>query len=356
MIKPAQNSFRYVLLGVIVIATLAACDIAKDKEDEFWLFKGPIMGTQYSITVVVNHNAESNPAIDMSRFELDKGVVEVMQATNQIMSHYISDSDLSLLNSEPSGTAVVVTPALATILAVSKRLSEQSNGAFDITLAPVIDAWGFGPAGEINERPSPEALESLRKKIGYQKYKVVDNTVVKLAEGLTFNLSAIANGYAVDQVSNYLTKQGFGNHLVDIGGELRASGKNQEGGGWRIGIEKPHVLGGLRDVIELTDRAVATSGDYRNFVELDGQRYSHTIDSKSLNPVLHRLASITVVHENATEADGLATAILAMGDVLGIEFAREKGLSFYAMIREGDDEYSVVVSDDLHPLLYDKDQ
>ena len=354
MFKLLSNLPKSTMMGCALLLALVGCVETENKQDEFWLFKGPIMGTQYTITVVLNQGVDIKSAASSSRHELERGVIQVLQTTNNIMSHYVNDSELSQLNREPPNTAVVVSPELMNILATSQRISEQSDGAFDVTLAPAIDAWGFGSAGEISERPSSESLESLRQRIGYKKYVVADNNVVKLAQGLTFNLSAIAKGFAVDQVSSYLTEHGFGNHLVDIGGELRASGKNPQHKDWRIGIEKPHILGGLRDVIELSNRAVATSGDYRNFVELNGQRFSHTIDSKSLSPVLHRLASISVVHESATEADALATAILAMGEVRGIEFARESNLSFYAMIREADDEYSVVMSDDLHPLLYDK--
>lgn len=335
-------------LSVLVLLAfgLLACTNDNLPRTALWVFKGPIMGTHYTISVVV-------PTLhDVGRAELDQSLIEVLHQTNQLLSHYLADSDLAQLNQAPSHQAVAVPPALASILGISQTISQLSDGAFDVTLAPAIDAWGFGPAGQITTQPSELELRQLRARVGYQNYTVLDRSVTKLAEGLTFNLSAIGKGFAVDQVSEYLRAQGFANHLVEIGGELRAAGKSLEGDAWRIGIETPHVSGGVSEVISLSDRAMATSGDYRNFVDLEGVRYSHTISSHTLKPVLHRLASITIVHANATMADGLATAVLALGEQRGIEFARNQNLSFYAMVRELDGTVATIISDDLRPLLH----
>ncbi len=333
------------VFGILLLG-LKACGGPNQSPTDLWIFKGPIMGTHYTISVVMpsEHSAP--------REELEQSLVLVMQRTNQVMSHYLTDSDLTKLNQASSHQAVRVPSDLASILQTSQDISELSNGAFDVTLAPAIDAWGFGPKGQITVQPSPAELAQLRAQVGYQKYSVADDRVTKLADGLSFNLSAIAKGFAVDQVSEFLYEHGLVNHLVEIGGELRASGTSLEGDVWRIGIETPHVSGGVSQVMSLDNHAMATSGDYRNFVELDGIRYSHTLDSRSLTPALHRLASVTIVHSNATMADGLATAVLALGEERGIEFSRVNKLSFYAMIREPDGTISTLVSDDLRPLLH----
>ena len=227
----------------------------------------------------------------------------------------------------------------------------MSGGAFDVTLSPAIDAWGFGPSGAITSRPSDTELQDIKSRVGSNNVKLDDAVLIKSIDSLEFNLSAIAKGYAIDKLAQRLVAAGFENFLINVGGELKARGHNQEGVNWRIAIEQPHVLGGIGEVLVLQDRAVATSGDYRNFIEIDGQRYSHTIDSNTLMPVLHKLALVTVVHESATTADGLATAILAMGDKEGIEFANRLDLDYYALIRTAKNEYIVRLSESLKPLI-----
>ncbi len=357
-----------VITVLFAVAWLTACapDQASETadqstpEDALWTFSGPIMGTQYRVSLVV-------PIADYSdtdtRQALDRAISERLNTLNKVMSHYVAESDLNQLNQAPANESIVVDPQLADVLALSKAISELSGGAFDVTLSPVIDAWGFGANGVVTQQPNAEQMESLRARIGHTRYSVETPasqastspaSVIKHAAGVTFNLSAIAKGYAVDDLVAFLIARGYNRVLVDIGGELRSHGANVGGKRWRVGVEKPVLSGGVHEVIELTDSAIATSGDYRNFIEIEGERFSHTIDPVTLKPALHKLASISVLDQSAARADALATAILALGEEQGLEFASTNKIPFYAMIRESGDAFRVVVSEDFAALLATK--
>ena len=342
---------------LVVLLSLSACgqdaDLAIEQSHANALrFTGPIMGTTYIVTVV-GDELDTKAQVESAQIEarLDRLIKDSLDETNSIMSHYDPESELSRLNRLKANSPTKLSDDLASVLVESMRIYELSGGAFDVTLSPAIDAWGFGPSGAITSRPSDTELQDIKSRVGSNNVKLDDAVLIKSIDSLEFNLSAIAKGYAIDKLAQRLVAAGFENFLINVGGELKARGHNQEGVNWRIAIEQPHVLGGIGDVLVLQDRAVATSGDYRNFIEIDGQRYSHTIDSNTLMPVLHKLALVTVVHESATTADGLATAILAMGDKEGIEFANRLNLDYYALIRTAKNEYIVRLSESLKPLI-----
>ena len=289
------------------------------------VFSGPMMGTQYRITAIVN--PEQNVQ------ELETNVIDAMESVNQSMSTYIDDSELNQVNRAPAGQAIELSAGLAEVLAQANSISVLSEGAFDVTLAPVINLWGFGPSGAITKKPSDTALDNLKTSIGYQTIELQGQVLRKKSDEVTIDLSAIAKGYGVDQVAIVLEQDGVSDYLINIGGELKASGVNIDRQVWRVGIEKPHVLGGVQKVVPLTNQAIATSGDYRNFHVIDGQQYSHTIDPKTLSPVFHKLALVSVIHESASMADGLATALMAMGDQRALRFANMNQLSAYFVVR-----------------------
>ncbi len=174
----------------------------------------------------------------------------------------------------------------------------------------------------------------------------------KSAASLMIDLSAIAKGYAVDQVAGLLRQQGIEDFLVDIGGELRASGHNVDGHLWRVGIERPEVLGGVDRIVALRDKAIATSGDYRNFLVLDGKTFSHTINPTTMRPVIHRLALVSVIAEDAATADALATALMVMGEVVARQFAEHNQLAAYLVIRDGaDGDYQTIITPQFESYL-----
>ncbi|MFT5136001.1 MAG: thiamine biosynthesis lipoprotein [Arenicella sp.] len=311
------------------------CACQQRPEAQSVTFSGPIMGTEYRITVVV-------PVADaLDQLELD--ILAEMNAVNSSMSTYLVDSELSQINRLPAYTPFVLSPELNSVLSEALEISELSQGAFDVTVADAVNLWGFGPNGTITAQPSPEQLVSLQASVGYKNLRLVNGSLSKVNAATKIDLSAIAKGYAVDQVARMLKAKRFNNFLIDVGGELRLSGLNVDKRVWRVAIEKPQTLGGVQQVLELTDAAIATSGDYRNFININGRKYSHTISPKTLKPVFHRLALVSVISENASTADALATALMAMGEAAALEFARDKDLIAYFVIR-GDDEGSYKVS------------
>jgi len=247
---------------------------------------------------------------------------------------YVGDSEINRINKAKAGVDIIVSEGLARVLVAAQGVSEQSNGAFDITVGPLVDLWGFGSSGEISNQPTIAQIRQVKNFVGYTNLSLNGYRLRKKHEKTEINLSAIAKGFAVDLVAETLVEHGFTDFLINIGGELRAAGANIDQQIWRIGIEKPNLLGGVQQVVKLPNAAVATSGDYLNYLIIDGQHYSHTIDPKTFRPVLHKLALVSVIHENAMMADALATAMMAMGEEKAWDFAEKHRLAAYFSIRD----------------------
>jgi thiamine biosynthesis lipoprotein len=255
------------------------------------------------------------------------------------MSNWREDSELSRLNRHAGGTPFPLSPELYDVLRQSAEVSAASGGAFDVTVGPLVEAWGFGAGPGGAEPPGPEAIGALLDRVGYRKL-VLDpehGSASKEDPGLEVDLSAVAPGYAVDLVAARLEERGFGRYLVEIGGELRVSGTNPEGRAWRVAIERPELLRReTQRVVEISDAALATSGDYRDFFERDGVRYTHTIDPATGSPVLHSLASATVIDPSCALADAWATAMMVLGPEEGLRLADERGMPVLLLVYEGD--------------------
>lgn len=295
-------------------------------------FHGETMGTTYNI--VVADLPDDHPVEDIRT-----GIDEVLLTVNQQMSNWIDDSEISRFNQSESTDWFDVSPETAFVISESIRISQETGGAFDVTVAPLIDLWGFGPPGRDVEPPNDQQLADLAEVIGSDKLSTRENlpAIKKDDPGVSVNLSAIAKGYGVDAVADYLETQGIENYLVEIGGEIRVAGKKLDGTLWRVGIERPESgQRSLQTKVELTDLAMATSGDYRNFIEQDGRRYSHTIDPRTLKPVTHALASVSVLAETCLEADALATSLMVMGPETGYNWAEQRGLPILMLIHEAD--------------------
>lgn len=294
--------------------------------------EGRTMGTTYHITAVAPESLSvSEGALQM---EVDKS----LENFNQIMSTYIPDSELSMLNQEPVGNPRVVSSKLFDILKLSRKISEFTGGSFDVTVGPLVNLWGFGPEERDAKAPSDEMIAKAMIGLGYD-HVVLDaaHRQVTRSADIYIDLSAIAKGYGADEVAELLRKHGIENYMVEVGGELALAGHNPSNVPWRIGIEQPTVVNtGVSQAIAIGVGGVATSGDYRNYFEVDGKRFSHTIDPKTGKPITHTLASITIVAPTSAEADALATAINVMGPEAGYTFAVKKGLAAYFIIRHGD--------------------
>lgn len=245
------------------------------------------------------------------------------------MSTYRSDSVLSRINRAPVGTWLKATPELLDVLEPAQRLSALSGGAFDVTVGPLVNLWGFGPDAASDAAPSEDLIAAARARVGYGYLTLRRPAGLRKDRALYIDLSAIAKGYAVDRVADHIEARGCLDYLVEVGGEVRVRGHRRDGDLWRIGIETPDPdqLGGVQRIIRSDGIAMATSGDYRNFFESDGRRYSHTIDPRTGYPVTHGLASVTVLHASTLWADGFATLLNVLGPTAGLELAEREGIA-----------------------------
>ncbi len=298
--------------------------------------RGETMGTFYNVKVVAAERELPTEA------QLEQWADEVFARINNSMSTYLDSSELMRLNNSQVQDWQEVSTELFMILDLSQRISELSAGSFDVTIGPLVDLWGFGPVKRPNRVPDEGELQQTLARIGHGKLELnpATSSVRKPAE-LRIDLSAIAKGYAADELANTLVSKGYPNVLVEIGGELSLRGISQRGTPWRIGIEAPsfnplNVDSHAARTVVLSDKGMATSGDYRNYYEVDGKRFSHTIDPRTGRPIVHNLASVTVLAETCAEADALATALNVLGSDEGLALANRENIAAYFIVREGD--------------------
>lgn len=283
-------------------------------------FAGTTMGTTYSVKVVV----PAQDAVDRARVA---GRIEArLERVNAKMSSWVPSSDVCRFNRHrDSQQPIEVSPETARVLAQALRVAEWSGGAFDPTVDPLVERWGFGTEDR-RAPPDEEEISGLMERVGYEKVKLVGMNVWKSHPELQLNLSAIAKGYGVDAVAEELIDLGFSDFMVEIGGEVRTSGFNVQRHPWRIGIESPNVALDQRSlycIAEISGYAIATSGDYRNFFEERGARFGHIIDPHTGYPISSDIASVSVIAQDCLLADALATAITVMGAAPGLALARE---------------------------------
>lgn len=316
-------------LLILVITTLlvSGCFPSNNQAKQEVLLQGSTMGTTYNIKVVVDTKS-------FAITELQTGIDAKLKQLNQQMSTYISDSELSLFNQSLSLEPVEISQGLQRVLAEAIRLGQLSQGKLDVTVGPLVNLWGFGPQYRPETVPSDEELASTRANIGLEKLTLNGNQLSKTIPKLYVDLSTIAKGYGVDLIAEYIELQGVNNYLVEIGGEMRLKGFKATGELWHVAIEKPITAErSVHQVIIPKDNAVATSGDYRNYYESDGRRFSHIIDPGTGKPINHQLVSVTVIHPSSMTADGLSTAMMVMGEEKALAFAQENDLAAYIIAK-----------------------
>lgn len=307
-------------------------------------FDGRIMGTGYSIRIAPN-NSPSLPQVNNKQFgkaqlaELASNVADRLRNIDSLMSTWKYDSELSHLNRSVSRDWQPLSSSTVRVLAHALKTSQRSLGAFDPTVSPLVDLWGFGAQqgkrlSESFSKPTSQHIQKTLAHVGYASVElnVEQNRVRKLNPNTQIDLSGIAKGFAVDQVAKLLDDVGLSNYIIEIGGELRAKGEKSLNTPWKVAIEKP--FSDQRDALRglvLNNSAVATSGDYRNFFVHNGQRYSHVIDPRFGVPVKHDLVSVTVVSDTTMEADALSTALMIMGPGQALSFAQNHGVAAHFM-------------------------
>jgi thiamine biosynthesis lipoprotein len=304
---------QFIIVLIILLITTAA---AAQTEH---LIAGRTMGTTYHIKVVTGASERINGLKEKIDARLD--------AINQVFSTYRNDSEISRFNAfRAAGEKFPVSDDFIQVMKVGRKIYRLSEGAWDGTVNPLVDLWGFGPTLRQPQKPPANKIKALMKNIGFDRIRIVKpNFLVKTLATVTLDLNSIAKGFAVDQVSRLLVAGGYKNYLVEIGGEVYAAGVRADGKNWRVGINRPQKDAAFNEVykaVSIANRAFATSGDYRNFFEIDGVRYSHVIDPRSGYPVSNGVVSVSVIADNCTLADGLATALMVMGAEKGIQLVK----------------------------------
>ncbi|WP_114326174.1 FAD:protein FMN transferase [Candidatus Colwellia aromaticivorans] len=319
-----MNKIKLMLL-VLLSISITACFPSNDSAKEEILLQGRTMGTTYNVKVVAMPE-------QVEALKLQDKIDAALKQINQEMSTYIPNSEISLFNQSNSEEVFEVSNGFARVLKESIRLGELSNGKLDVTVGPLVNLWGFGPEQRPEKVPSESELISAQARVGLKNLHLIGNQLSKDIPNLYVDLSTIAKGYGVDVVAELIEANGIVNYLVEIGGEMRLKGFKHTGELWAIAIEKPILdpSGEQRAVHQILipkDNAVATSGDYRNFFEADGQRFSHIIDPATGKPISHNLVSVTVIHPSSMTADGLSTTLMVMGMDQGMAFAVKNNIA-----------------------------
>lgn len=292
---------------------------------------GRTMGTSYNIKFYTNEKLEEES-------EVQTKVDALLVGVNKEMSTYLKESEISYFNQTDRLGWLKISGDFFRVSAYALELASLTEGAFDPTIGPLVNLWGFGPGGK-RVVPEEKDIEAARKRVGFDKISLNPKTseIKKKVPGVYLDLSALAKGFGVDKISEFLIQNGSKSFMVEIGGEVRTLGKKKEGDSWRIAIESPHPQSqgeSYQRILELNSLSLATSGSYRNFFMQNGKKYSHTIDVKSGRPVAHTVASVSVAHKDSCmKADALATALMAMGLEKGIEFAKKQGIAAYFVYR-----------------------
>ena len=315
-------SRRHFLIMSAAATTLGAC------AQRPLTVAGLTMGTSYRVIV-------ADPD-GLGEKDLRQTVDTTLAQINKKLSNWDPDSELSRLNAATTPEPMAVSPDLATVMATAEQVHTASTGGFDVTLAPLIDLWGFGPAGQGHKAPAQTAIDSVLAQCGQARcLQLAGGRVQKRIPQAQISLSAIGKGYGVDAVARKLDGLGLGNYMVEIGGDLYTAGLNPDGRPWQIGIETPlaHTRT-THQVVELSTRGLATSGDYRNSFTEGDRSYSHILDPRTGRPVTHNTASVSVVAENTMLADAWATALLVLGQEQGQAVADRHNIAALFITRD----------------------
>ncbi|MGM0481636.1 MAG: FAD:protein FMN transferase [Pseudomonadota bacterium] len=326
-----------VLMG---LAFLVSCSDAPQSIQ----FSGNTMGTSYNVTLFSKDPRHS-------KREIQKKVDTVLAQVNAQMSTYDSQSELSRFNQHHSRQPVVISRDLERVVSRALEIGEQTSGQLDITVGPLVNLWGFGPQAKPQQVPTEQQLEQVADYVGYQKLSIENHQLIKQHPQLYVDLSTIAKGYGVDRVAFLLEDIDITQYLIDIGGEIRTHGGKPDGQPWRVAIEKP-VSGerSIQQIVSMNEGALATSGDYRNFYQENGRRYSHIINPLTAEPIQHNLVSVSVYADDAMSADAYATALLVMGSEQAKAFVQQRNMAAFLVIKTSDG-FQQWVSPAFEPLL-----
>lgn len=330
--KKLRPLTHYIVPALFVGALFLMQIFGSPEESDILHIQGEAMGTTWSLKIAQSPLVKS---------DIVRGLQAEIEKVNLEMSTYIDFSTVSRFNQHTDlQTGLPISDNLKQVLETARYVHDQSFGAFDVTVGPLVRAWGFG-ANKASEPPTPDEVTQVLSKLGMSHIYIKDLKLYKVVPETEIDLSAIAKGYAVDIGGEWLENQGVINYLLEIGGEIRSRGMKSEDKAWTVGIESPSTDGtGAVEAITLRNTSMATSGDYRQFYELDGKRISHTIDPRDGQPVSHGLASVSVIHESTMLADAWATAIGVLGPKEGLIMANRHQLGVRMIVREDNGQFS----------------
>ncbi|WP_447789122.1 FAD:protein FMN transferase [Pseudomonas farris] len=307
---------------VVLVGVMSGCG----NGDSLERFDGPTMGSRYSIQYV-RHTSTPGPKAVQSEVE------NILAEVDRQFSTYRSDSDTERFNALPAGRCQVMPGPVLELIRVGEQLSSQSDGAFDLTVEPLLNLWGFGPQSREEKVPTADALALTRQRVGYGHLRIDGDRLCKDAP-VEVDFNSLAAGYAVDRIASRLEALGIDSYLAEATGELKAAGHKPDGSAWHVALEEPRDDQQVAErIIAVDGYGVSTSGDYRNYFQQNGQRYSHTFDARTGAPVLHTLASVTVIHPSALMADGLSTLLLILGPERGWDYAETHDIGAFFVIR-----------------------
>ena len=287
--------------------------------------KGKTMGTYYLIEVI-------DVPIELKTKKIELEIKDTLKKANKILSNWDQDSEISIINKTYKTTTIKISDELKEVLKTAKEINAKSNGFFDLTLDPIIELWGFGYKNKQmqiipNDNQIKNVLSLIDQK-SFLKMNFDNNELTKKNKDIKINLSSIAKGYGIDLIGKKLDQLGINNYIINIGGDILTKGYNSKKENWVIGIENPNLKEKLiKEIVILTNKGLATSGDYKNFFTKNGKKYSHIINPKTGKPITHSTKSVTVIHENSMKADGWATAFLALGSLEGLKIAEKEKIA-----------------------------
>jgi len=317
----AAPLLRILVLGGVFV-WLGGCGNADSLEQ----FGGPTMGSTYSIQYVRH---AGGPAVT----EVKPAVEAILAEVDRQMSTYRGDSDIERFNELPAHSCQVMPASILELVQVGEQLSRASDGAYDLTVEPLMNLWGFGPQGREEKVPDATQLAEVRQRVGHRYLRIEGDQLCKDA-AVEVDFNSIAAGYTVDRIVDRLKTLGLDSFLAEATGELKAVGKKPDGSPWRIALEVPRDDQQVAQrIIALDGYGVSTSGDYRNYFEQDGKRYSHTFDALTGAPITHKLASVTVIHPSTLMADGLSTLLLILGPERGWDYAEKHAVAAFFVMR-----------------------
>lgn len=332
-----RRTLRLIAIAFVILAALSVHRLYFAETPDspgILIVQGRTMGTTYEIRVA------GDGLDDALHRRVEEETTRRLTQLDGWMSNWNPESEISRFNAHHGTSNFPVSTETADLVTLALDLNRLSEGAFDISVGPLVAVWGFGNHARIDEPPSEDEIANLRRHVGAGTLRVVhdeqssDYFLGKNDPETQVDLSAIAKGYGVDHVANGLASLGRDDYLVEIGGETRAGGQRPGGGPWRVAVEKPLDEGrAIQVVIELTDQSMATSGDYRIFYVDDGKRLSHTIDPRTGRPVEGGPASATVIADTAIEADAWATTLMVLGEEEGLALADEEGIAAFLLLR-----------------------